>query len=208
MEGCVISNNVISYYHDRNSAGAYIVSGVMDRCIIVDNVKQVVPGVSVRGGTLRNSLVMRNRDDRAGKMGQGVYLQSGVVESCTVVDNTGDAGGVGILVEGGTVSNCVAYYNGDGTADIDQTGGTVVFTASSNSVAGTGNITDAPLFEDRPAGDYSLIIDSPCRDTGAENISWMTETLDLAGNDRVAGSTVDMGAYESLGLVGTILVIR
>jgi len=50
-----------------------------------------------------------------------------------------------------------------------------------------------PLFE---AGTFQLSEDSPCVDTGVlpQNVS----DFDLAGNDRVQGGCIDMGAYESV----------
>ncbi|MBN2716171.1 MAG: hypothetical protein JXX14_09980 [Deltaproteobacteria bacterium] len=59
---------------------------------------------------------------------------------------------------------------------------------------GTGNIDADPLFTDSTNGDFSLQEDSPCIDKG-DNAEVSAEA-DLAGNTRISGGTVDMGAYE------------
>jgi len=47
-------------------------------------------------------------------------------------------------------------------------------------------------------GDYFLTENSPCIDTGTESIpdSLIFPVYDLAGNRRIYGSTIDIGAYE------------
>ncbi len=67
---------------------------------------------------------------------------------------------------------------------------------------GGGNISTNPLFVDAENGDFKLTADSPAIQSGtnepyfaggiAENIA-----TDLAGNSRISGGTVDIGAYES-----------
>src|SRR5262249_38258106 len=59
---------------------------------------------------------------------------------------------------------------------------------------GFGNITNAPLFVDLARGNLRLQSNSPCINAG--NNSYVSEATDLDGNPRIAGSTVDIGAYE------------
>jgi SprB repeat len=55
-----------------------------------------------------------------------------------------------------------------------------------------------PLFADTAAGDFTLLPCSPAIDAGDNAIvDSLGITTDLAGNPRIQGGTVDMGAYES-----------
>lgn len=61
-----------------------------------------------------------------------------------------------------------------------------------------GNIDANPLFTNAAAGDYSLLLNSPARNAG--NTSYLPDAAtltDAAGNARVYGASIDMGAYES-----------
>ncbi len=64
-----------------------------------------------------------------------------------------------------------------------------------------GNIDADPLFVNAAAGDYRLRQGSPCIDTGDTAAVPPGLVTDLAGNDRVYGAGVDMGAYEWDGTV-------
>ncbi len=58
----------------------------------------------------------------------------------------------------------------------------------------TNNVSGAPLFTS--ATDYTLQSSSPAIDTGINSLVPSNITTDLAGNNRIANNTVDMGAYE------------
>ncbi len=61
--------------------------------------------------------------------------------------------------------------------------------------AGESNIAENPMFVNAEAGDYRLAAGSPCIDAG--NTAAAVGDRDLAGNTRVLGGYVDIGAYES-----------
>ena len=67
---------------------------------------------------------------------------------------------------------------------------------------GMGNIDTDPLFVNDANGDYHLLQDSPCIDTGDPNYIAEPDETDLDGNPRVLDGdddgipVVDMGAYE------------
>jgi len=62
-------------------------------------------------------------------------------------------------------------------------------------ITNTSNTTNSnPLFTDAANGDFTLTSGSPAVDTGDN--SFVFESTDLLGNQRVFNTTVDMGAYE------------
>src|SRR5581483_2399463 len=62
------------------------------------------------------------------------------------------------------------------------------------SFMGPGNITNFPLLMNPANGDYRLQSNSPCLNSGDN--SFAPAALDLAGNPRISGGTVDIGPYE------------
>jgi len=62
---------------------------------------------------------------------------------------------------------------------------------------GVGNFTNAPLFVDLAGGDLRLQSNSPCINAGLN--AYAPAGLDLDGQPRIVGGTVDVGAYEFQG---------
>jgi hypothetical protein len=61
------------------------------------------------------------------------------------------------------------------------------------------NQTDAPIFKDADNGDYTPAAGSPTVDAGS--ITGLSGSKDLAGNARIQGAAIDIGAYESAPVV-------
>ncbi|MCP4520801.1 MAG: T9SS type A sorting domain-containing protein [Cytophagales bacterium] len=62
----------------------------------------------------------------------------------------------------------------------------------------TENSNNDPMYVDADNGDYTLAAGSPAIDAGDDtNIEAMVGNADLGGRIRVAGATVDLGAYEA-----------
>lgn len=72
--------------------------------------------------------------------------------------------------------------------------------------ANVNNIDSIPRFTNPVAGIYTLDSISACIDSGTTiAISTLIPSVDLAGNPRIAGGFIDMGAYESKGKPSFIL---
>ena len=70
-----------------------------------------------------------------------------------------------------------------------------------------GMETNAPRFMNAALGDFSLRGSSPCIDKGVYR-TWMASAKDRAGNPRIIGAAVDMGAFEAPLPPGTAIVVR
>ena len=92
-------------------------------------------------------------------------------------------------------SNNTNFYNNDiegGFADIYFPEG-VTF----NGVY-TDNINQNPLFEDASNNDFSIADNSPCKNTGFEDMTaFDMPAFDIAGNQRVVDNRIDIGAFEN-----------
>lgn len=202
---CRIINNRISYSGGYNGFGGGVYlqrGGLIDACIISNNIVGTGSGASfgggvyMNGGTLRNSLVAGNTHNlQAG----GVYAIGGaVVENCTIVDNYCPViTSTGGIYNDGLVRNSIVALNNNsgGLANYTAgTSGTCSYSCIDPAPAGTGNTALDPQFTDPVNRDYT-IQPGPCVDSGLDQ-EWMDEAEDLAGNPRLVGDAVDMGAYE------------
>jgi parallel beta helix pectate lyase-like protein/dockerin type I repeat protein len=124
------------------------------------------------------------------------YSTGLTLTNCSFANNTASAESAGVHI--GTVffrmRNSILWGNdpeqlmGSGIPDIE-----VVYSDIQGGFAGDGNISQAPWFIDRMAGDLRLSPLSPCIDTGTAVDAPET---DIAGLKRPLGLGVDMGAYE------------
>ena len=202
----ILRNSVIQGNYSETGGAVLLDDGLVENCIISNNTGKSIagslvtfaagPGATVRGGTLRNCLVVDNRMTSANGSGGALHVVSGAAYNNTVWGNT--------------------LYSG-ATNDIGQTGGTVA-----NSIAGvfapsdgtqTGNYVGfMPGFANLSACDFSLVGDSPCLDIGdwtfwGETRRAAKESKDMVGNSRLCGHSVDAGCYECAAR-GFILCVR
>jgi hypothetical protein len=176
------------------AAGAAYYSS-LNECALIGN--------SANGGGGANDCFMQNClvISNTATFGGGAY--GGGMLNCTVVGNSGQLGG-GVVVftmanlTSDSVNNCIIYSNTTLTLGpnyyIDPGGSLNYSCTTPLPTNGTGNITNNPLFVNPAAGLYELQPGSPCVNAGDN--AYVSTTTDLAGNPRIAGGTVDMGAYE------------
>lgn len=121
------------------------------------------------------------------------------VVNCTFVENRGQTANAIRCVDGVVTLVNSIVWNGEGV----ELGGHQYNAYALRNCCVTGgyagmNVLDtSPLFADSAAGDFSLTGQSPCVDAGTH----MTDLLvlpetDLAGNPRITGDRIDIGAYE------------
>jgi hypothetical protein len=93
------------------------------------------------------------------------------------------------------LNNCVLYFNSASDETNFDSGCSLTYCCTTpRPTNGFGNITDAPLFVDLANGNLRLQYSSPCINAG--NNAYAPSGPDLDGNPRIAGGTVDIGAYE------------
>lgn len=171
---------------ERNGGAVWCgsISAVLDRCVLSGNSAGDTGG-GANLGTLNNCILMGN----SALNGGGAY--GSILNNCTVTGNAA-------MLQGGgghscSLTNCIVYFNKRG--DTYQSSMDHCCTATA-STTGSGNFTNDPLFMDSAAANLRLQSNSPCINAG-RNACVYTDN-DLDGNPRVAGGTVDVGAYETL----------
>ena len=180
LNNCVVQNNLTA----GNGGGAF--ASRLTSCIVSNNSANNGGGTYI--GTMTNSLVLGNT---ATTEGGGAWTgNSDPVYNCTIVSNTASASGG---VREGICVNSIIYFNNAGS---NPNGHPLIVshTCMTPLQSGTGNITNDPLFVDPLNGNFHLQSNSPCINSGS-NAS-VSVAVDLDGFPRIAGGTVDMGAYE------------
>jgi hypothetical protein len=128
------------------------------------------------------------------------------VTNCTFVGNIG-SGMNNIKGSAPKVKNCIFWGNTGGSFD-GSSKPAVTFSNVEGGFTGQGNINADPLFVQLGywntagiwvEGDYHLLPDSPCVDTGDPAYVSQPDETDLDGGPRVINGIVDMGAYEYAG---------
>jgi hypothetical protein len=150
----------------------------------------------------------------AGNRTQGIKGDKPSIRNCTIVEN----GQEGVSGAAFVLANSIVYFNGVARV---WPSGPLTYSDVQGSTGGQGNMDSDPLFAQRgrwvliadpshdssatdPAamwtpGDYRLSPASPALDTGDPATALGPDETDLAGQPRIMGAAVDMGAYEREG---------
>ena len=213
LRSCTLAGNTAA----SDAGGVYSVSGTVAFCSIISNRAYNGGGARLEGGSIENTILAGNR---AHNYGGGVYLYfngavlnsllarnqaifgggaycyyGGALTNCTVTANTASSAAGLRCVGGGSINNCISYHNNGANYGVSGAGASFSYSCVTPIIAGTGNITNDPIFVDRAANNFQLANSSPCVNAG-QTAAWMVPAVDLAGVRRVAGAAVDMGAYE------------
>jgi hypothetical protein len=198
LSNCLLINNTATY------DGGGIFSGTLTNCTLASN-SAPDHGAGADGSMLNNCRITNNSGSFA--------VASSFLNNCLVINNGGEGvafsalNNCTIIGNGGVgadlcrfLNNCIIYYNsrssgGRGWGDVYQTGMANCCVGSSFAAFGTNSITTPPAFVDLAHGNYQLQIFSPCINAG--NNVYAPAGSDLAGNPRIEGGTVDIGAFES-----------
>ncbi|MDO4569221.1 MAG: right-handed parallel beta-helix repeat-containing protein, partial [Planctomycetia bacterium] len=170
-------------------------------------------GIDNDGGilTVTNSTISGNSADNAGG-GIHDYYGNLTVTNSTISRNSAEFAGGGISGSYGEiyVYNTIIAENASLPVGVDFYGqGGVAYgyntLSSYTGWNGENNYeydSSKPLFTDAANGDFTLAADSQAIDKG--HSPYVSSLTDLAGNVRVQGETVDLGAYEYCSGTGTL----
>lgn len=158
------------------------------RCVLTNNLASWAGGILSSKAT--NCLIANNS---ATNYGGGSGFSTLV--NCTITGNSlaPGHGGNGGGSYNDTLLNSIVYNNTAPNGSNYFSSG-MNFCCTAPLPGGAGNFTNPPLFVNPVAGDFHLQSNSACINSG--NNAYVTDTLDLDGNPRIAGGTVDAGAYE------------
>jgi hypothetical protein len=212
LDNCTVSDNVAG----RGGGGAS--SCTLNNCIVARNFGGYQGG-GAGGCTLNNCMISSNSARYAGGgalggtlnnctlVGNWVYQWGGgasdaVLNNCILVYNSANYGGG---AAGGALNNCIIYLNDSDEEDDGPNYSSspvppnaavtlnysCTFPLPTNGIC---NITNDPAFVNLLLGDFHLQTNSPCINSGLN--SYASGATDLDGHPRIAGGTVDIGAYE------------
>ena len=217
----LIDDSTISNNYTASFGGGLLVytSGNIRNLVISNNrAQQGAGGVDMYGAcSFYNLLIKGNTAPDAG----GMMIDAGtVLTNCTIVGNMATRGSALSCYNNVTyLRNCIVANNGTQPENqIYRSNGNIIHTnnllkgsggsSAWNGNFGTdngGNIDSDPLFTDPANEDYTLQGSSPAINAGVTaHYLNAAAAEDLAGNPRLAGDAIDMGAYEQRGTDCTI----
>jgi hypothetical protein len=206
--GGVISNCVfIGNY--AAGAGGGTAGGNLFNCLLIGNYGQ--GGGAAWGAVLVNCTVTNNTAGWAGAIldcsatnclfafnhatNYGGASGFSTFLNCTVVSNSlqPGLGGNGGGSYHDVVYNSIVYGNTAPNGP-NYSSSAMAYCCTTPLVTGAGNFTNSPFFVNPEAGDFRMQSNSPCINAGRN--AYVATMTDLAGNPRISGGTVDVGAYE------------
>ncbi len=205
VENCTFKNNTTTAQSDAQGGALRTNGGYFINCSFINNTANANNDICGGGGaysvdaTFVNCVFAGNN----AKYGGGIYAYNTDITNCTFTQNNvsiSDNGG-GINAENSDIINSIIYNNtANGVENnVKLYNGSFTYCAleNNNSNVGLNNnigLTQSPFLHSG-VDSLSLKPGSICIDAGNSQAPNITNT-DFAGNKRVSGSKIDIGAYE------------
>lgn len=170
------------------NCGGGVCGGTVQNCYITGC--HASKGGGAYYGRLENCLIEGNEADT---YGGGSYYGTRV--NCTIVGNRASYSAGGTY--DGTSVNSIIWSNSYGSYTLYEgnwSNGSFDHCVTTPCPDGNGNRAADPSFTKPGSGDYTLSSNSTCIDAGRADV--VATATDLAGNPRIAGTGVDIGAFE------------
>ena len=208
IQNCLIENNTTA----SNGGGIFLEmnagqSALIANTIIRNNEAALRGGgiaiAPANGVIIQNCLLYGNEATGTnGSAGGGIHITgpgNPLISNCTVSRNQGSPD-AGISAHANTqpdLRNCILWGNsGTDLSEFPANGGIPSVTNCNVSIGptnGNGNLSVTPYFIDAPNGNFHLLPNSQCIDSGT---STAAPFVDLQDNPRPFGGAHDIGCYE------------
>jgi parallel beta-helix repeat protein len=180
LNNCTLTGNRSSF--QGGGAG----NSMLNNCLVSSNSANFGGGLYV--STANNCVISGNS---AANSGGGSQISD--LDNCTVIGNSATTSGGGVYQ--GNFNNCIVWFNSAPGANPNVAGSvTANHCCITPALGGTGNFTNSPQFVSLATGNVRPSSTSPCINSGDN--AFAPPGPDLAGNPRISGGTVDVGAYE------------
>ncbi len=153
---------------------------------------------------LQNVIISNNS---ASNKGGGIHFRNSIsnLKNVTICENSAGSEGGGIYCQFGSsvnLVNCILWNDTPQEIYVSSDTVSVAYSNIQGGWAGIGNIDDDPLFVGSGNYSYSIQDLSPCVNSGTPDTTGLNlPEYDLAGNPRIYGGRIDMGAYENQNVV-------
>jgi len=212
----IIRNNLITN-NNGGLAGGGIICRNSSSPIIVNNIISENSGGITGGGIncssnsnplIVNNLIINNSATFTilPPRGGGIYLDESnatIINNTITSNNSPTGGGLYCIDSNPIITNSIFWDNGQSNVFIETSSNPIVtYCNIQNDYPGLGNIDIDPLFDVTGEYPFSLLDESPCINSATPDTSGLyLPEFDLAGNSRIFGSRIDMGAYENQNVV-------
>lgn len=209
LNNCSIIGNSVTGSEDDDisyGSGGGVLKCVLNQCLILSNTAAIDGGgasqskltncilsgntAAIGGGASASTLVNCKLIGNYAEQEGGGAFESWLYNSTLASNSSGNGGGARFS----RLTNCIAVHN-TATNGANHLDSSFHFSCTTPlPVDGTGNLTNDPAFLDLAGGNFRLASNSPCLNAGDNTFA--PGMTDLDGRARIAGGTVDMGAYE------------